>query len=333
MPGVVVRTAEQWAAVSLGNTAALVLGWRRGSGINAGRLNLARDMHGELRARAQNSLDEIGQRTVRSYDPAAQLESDEVFLLTIDELPTRPQRRRPGRRPRSAIEFPPDPPEEASALFELLSAPGGLDPIPADSARGRTFLFYAVVFSNRSSSVAFLKRHNAGSVLKTGRLLGLVGQNVTRIDDPVLIFESDFDLVVDGGELAALTPTALPRLFVDLKVAAAAIPAHVADLKASSLKFSEATLEAITLACRNRPLLAGRLQALTQTDHLSTLTIEMVHEYVTGLNEDPTRFIQNGEVLVAAEDVADLLDVLDQRHYRGGYDRLLRRADRTSVIN
>ena len=60
---------------------------------------------------------------------------------------------------------------------------------PADSARGRNFLFYAVVFTNRTDSTAFLKRHNPGSVLKTGRLFGLLGQDVTRIDEPVLQLE------------------------------------------------------------------------------------------------------------------------------------------------
>jgi hypothetical protein len=222
--------------------------------------------------------------------------------------------------------------EEASHLVDLLTQPGGLDPISADNARGRTFLFYAVVFSNRTSSVAFLKRHNPGAVLKTGRLFGLLGQDVTRIDDPVLIFEPDFDLIVEGNELAALSPTALPRLFVDLELAAAAVPAHVAQLQLSNLKFSAAAVSAISTACAGRRVLAGRLQALLQTDHLSTLTLDMVREYLTSLNEDLGRVIQSGEIVVLEEDVSFLIDVLDQRHYRGGYDKLLHRADRTSVI-
>jgi len=327
-----VRTAEEWTRRTLPNTAALVLGWRKGSGIAAGRLNLAREMHQELRQRSLASLAEVGRRTVRAYNPAAQLEDDEVFLLTIDQLPTRPKRRPPGRRPKTAMEQPPDEQEEASVLVDLLKTPGSLDPIPADSARGQTFLFYAVVFSNRTSSIAFLKRHNPGSVLKTGRLLGLVGQDVTRIDDPVLIFESDFDLIVEGDNLAALKPDALARLFVDLKVAATAVPTHVTQLQTSNLRFSDTALACITAACIKRPLLAGRLQALIQTEHLAKLTIDMVHDYVMGLNEDPARYIQDGAFEVTEADVAALIDVLDQRHYRGGYDKLLRRADRTSVV-
>lgn len=326
------RTADEWEQLALGSRAALVLGWRKGSTIAAGRLNLARDMQQDLRQRAQASLGHIGSRTVRTYDPAAQLEDDEVFLLTIDQLPTRPKRRSPGRQPKPTPDEPPDEQEEASALVDLLSIPGNLDPIPADDVRGQTFLFYAVVFSDPSGSVAFLKRHNPGSVLKTGRVLGMVGQDITRIEEPVLIFEPDFDLIIDGDELAALKPTALARLFVDLDVAAAAVPSYVAELRTTKLKFSADTLNLLTTVCSRRRLLAGRLQSLIQTNHIASLEIQMVRAYVVGLKEDPSRFIRDGALNVSEDDVAALIDVLDQRHYRGGYDQMLRRADRTSVI-
>jgi hypothetical protein len=64
-----VRTAEEWTQRPLGKNAALVLGWRRGSGIAAGRLGLAREMNQEMRTRALAALAEIEHRTVRTYDP------------------------------------------------------------------------------------------------------------------------------------------------------------------------------------------------------------------------------------------------------------------------
>ena len=295
----------------------------------AGRLNLAREMDGELRQRAQGALVEVGRRVPRPYGSAAQLEEDEVFLLTIDELPTRPSRRRRGSQgtPAGADEQ-----EEASQLVELLRSPGDLDPVSPDAARGQTFLFYAAVFSARGSSIAFVKRHNPAGVLKTGRVLGLLGDVVTRIDNPVLVFEHDFDLVVEGDEIAALSPGALARLFVDLEIAAAAVPAHIADLKAIPLQFADGALANISAACSKRRLLASRLQRLTQADHIATLTVEMVSEYIKTLKEDPKRFISAGKIDVVEDDVPIILDVLDQRHYRGGYDKLLRRADRNSLV-
>ena len=325
------RTAEEWVQRSLGRTSALVLGWRRGTRVHAGRLNLDRAMDRELRRRAQAALTEIGVRTSRAYDPAAQLEDDEVFLLTADELPHRPTRGRASRR--TAADEDEEEQPETSELIGLLNAPGTLDPISPDTVRGQAFLFYAAVFTDRHGSVAFLKRHNPGVVLKTGRVLGLFGDVITHIEEPVLVFEPDFDLVIEGTELAALKPNALPRLFADLEVAAAAVPAHLAELGKSGLKFAGTTLDVIAAACSKRRLLAGRLQSLIQAKHLPTLTVEMVQAYLDGLDEDPGRFIVDGEIDVSEEDVPKLLDVLDQRHYRGGYDDLLRRADRNSVIS
>jgi hypothetical protein len=80
-------------------------------------------------------------------------------------------------------------------------------------------------------------------------------------------------------------------------------------------------------------LLARRLQNLVKSNHLPTLTVEMVREYLLGLEEDPERFIVGDEFVATEEYVPKLLDVLDQRHYRGGYDHLLRRADRNSVVS
>jgi hypothetical protein len=291
-------------------------------------------MDRELRRRAEATLREIGERTVRSYDPAAQLEDDEVFLLDVDELPSRPARGRRNSAESAGDDDSRVQPSEASDLIELLNAPGDLAPISSDEARGQTFMFYAAVFSGRSTqSIAFLKRHNPGQVLKSGRILGMFGQVVTHIEAPVLVFESDFDLVIDGGELAALKSNALPRLFADVEVAAAAIPMHLAELRTSDLKFAGRTLEVIGAACAKRRLLAGRLQSLVQANHLSDLSVAMVRDYVVALEEDPNRFISGDEIVVSEEDVTDLLDVLLQLHYRGGYDRLLRRADRNSLIS
>ena len=155
------RTAEEWTQRTIERNAALVLGWRKGSTVAAGRLSLAREMNQELRQRAAAALSEIGRRTVRTYDPAAQLEDDEVFLLTIDALPARRRRRRPGPPPRPGNGDPPDdgdPPDEqheASELIQLLQVPGDLDPIAPEDREGRLF------FSTRlSSAVQTVRWHS-----------------------------------------------------------------------------------------------------------------------------------------------------------------------------
>ena len=60
----------------LGQQAMLVLGWKRGRQLQAGRLKLAVTMDKELRERAQATLAQIGERRSRAYEPTAHLEDD-----------------------------------------------------------------------------------------------------------------------------------------------------------------------------------------------------------------------------------------------------------------
>jgi hypothetical protein len=217
------RTREEWEHISLGRTSTLVLGWRRGAKLDAGRLALGADMDKELRFRARATLKDISGRTLHPYQHSALLEEDEVFLLTADQLPSRRKRRPRGTS--SKVLDSDGTGDETSALLELLGSPLERTPIPADDVRGRSFLFYAAVFTASSAGpVAFIEYHNPGSILKAGRIFGMLGQTVTRVEDPILVFEPDFDLVIDGQQIASLTPNAIMRLFADIEVAAAAVP-------------------------------------------------------------------------------------------------------------
>jgi hypothetical protein len=321
-----VRSQKDWAKVTLGRTSSLVLGWRRGGSLDAGRLALGSDMDKELRNRARSTIGEIANRTARAYEHSALLEDDEVFLLTSDQLPSRIHRK--GRP------FTEEEEDGTSALIDLLSNPIERRPLAADDVRGRAFLFYAAVFRAANSvPIAFIKYHNAGSVLKTGRLVGLLGQTVTRVEEPILIFESDFDLVIDGTQIASLRPNAIVRLFADLEVAAAAVPEHLKTLAGLPVGLSAQAEVAISAACSKRRLLARRLEFLVQQPHLQTLTIADVEKYLKALRVNKSRFIKEGTLSVAEADVSELLDILDQLDYRGGYDDKLRRAERASIVN
>lgn len=311
----------------------LVLGWKRGRQLQAGRLKLAVTMDQELRERAQATLTEIGQRSPRGYEPTAHLEEDEVFLLTVDQLPRRPVIRRRGRprQDRTA----PHQQVEASSLIQLLAAPEELDLLDADDVRGRSFLYYAAVFSfsqGGDTPIAFIKHHNVATILKSGRLLGLFGQTVTRVEQPVLVFERDFDLILDDQEIAVLSPNAVPQLFADVEITAAAVPEYVAMLGELQLLLSDETKDALTRVCAKSRLLAGRLERLLAQPHVATLTPAKVRDYLQQTGQDVDRFLQGEKLAVAEEDLGDFLDVLGQLHYLGGYDELLRRADRSSLV-
>ena len=149
-----------------------------------------------------------------------------------------------------------------------------------------------------------------------------------------LVFARDFDLIIDDQQIASLKADAIRRVFADIEIAAAAVPALVKQLsEQTQLSLPPITRDAIAEACGRRRLLARRLQALLAQPHLTKLTPDRVKDYLTRTGQDPSRFFKGGSLVVSIEDAAYFLDVLAQAHYRGGYDDLLRRADRSSLVN
>jgi hypothetical protein len=71
---------------------------------------------------------------------------------------------------------------------------------------------------------------------------------------------------------------------------------------------------------------------LLDQPHLRDLTPARIADYLRSNGEEPDRFVRHDRLVVAEDDVAELIDVLNQAHYRGGYDRLLRRPDRSSLL-
>ena len=328
------RSREGWRDRTIGEYVYLVLGWRQGKRLLAGRLALSATMDTPLRQRAQNALATIGQREPRKYEPTAQLEEDEVFLLTVEELPTLlPSLQTSYLQMQNRGEEEEGEHVEASAIIALLAAPGELEPLSPDNVRGKSFLFYAVVFEGPNGKpIAFVKHHNAATVAKPGRLLGLFGQTVTKIDDPVLVLERDFDLVLDGQEIAALMPSAISSIFADLEVVAAGVPTYVKQLRDLQLPLSEETCDALRSVCGKRRLLAKRLRNLLSAEYLTDLTLQDVRQYLSQTGQDPAPYIRGDEFVVAEEHISAFLEVLAQVHYLGGYDHRLRRADRSSIV-
>ena len=281
-------------------------------------------MGDELARRARDVLTVIGERTSRSYEPTALLEDDEVFLLTAEELP----QRRVSIRGQDEEEVHP------SALLELTGSPGNLPVIGVDDLRRRRILFYAAVFFERDGgTIAFVKKYRSVAVAGAGALVGLYGQTLRRVRYPTVVLADDFDLVIDAEEIAALTPTAIVRLFADVDVAAAAVPDLIRRLSKLPLALSDGALSQLEMLCMSHRLRARRLALLLERPHMERLTAADVRAYLDDLEEDSETFIDGEDAIVVSDANVDrLIEVLAQAHYRGGYDDELWRADRMSRI-
>lgn len=319
----------------VGQYVTLVLGWKKGKGLRAGWVKLTTDMGEAIRSQALATLATVNSLIQRPYDAGAQLEEDECFTTSVKELPHRPETQALDSLAASHDENSNDPQTEASALIQLLSSPRELEQLNVNDIVEGRFLFYAAVFSGADNAppMAFVKKHNPARVFRAGNLIGLFGDAISKLEQPVLIFEPDFDMVLYGEDIVALTSTAIPYLFADLEVVTSAVPGLVSSLTTvHRLPLASNTLEALRVACGRRRLLARRLLHLCRQPHLSTLTVDQVAQYLDNLKVDPASFISGNQFVVEEDKVEEFLDILDQRHYIGPYDNQRRRADRVSLV-
>lgn len=318
--------------MSLGQEVSLVVSWRQGRNLRAARVPIGTSFATDLRAAATRTQQALGTLRQRNYEPTAHLEEDEAFAFSLDALPTRPL----DRRRRNEPEEDAAPQEQASALVNLVERPSVLDEVSADQVRTGRFLFYAATFRDPGDAgapvVAMVKGSNPGQVARSGRILGLLGDTLTRLDQPVMIFADDFDLLVSGTEIVALREGIVAKLFSDVNVVAAAVPALVERLNTSTLPLAPEALTALQEACQQRRLLARRLQVIANQPHLATLTPADVVSYLERTGQDPSTVVREGKLVLAVADAETFLDVLDARHYRHGYDNSLRRAERSSAV-
>lgn len=322
---------DDWAGVVIPDGTSLIVGWRSGQTLTARRIELGRDMAGELRERARATLLRIADREPRAYEATGVLEPEQAFLFTVEDLPERqrPQRARPGESAGDGQ----DKRANASAMLRILNEPGGLKSVARSDVEGRSFLFYAVIFGEGTlSAISFIKKHNAASVAKGSPLLGQLGQTLTKLEDDVLVFARDFDVVRRGSDLVSLREGAIQSLFADVNVLGAAAPLLVKDLQGFKLKFASVALKALEEACSKQRLLARHLQELLESPHIVTLTIKQVEDYLASTKQAKGAFIAGGKLTATPDTVPALLEILAQRRYRGGYDDVLRRAERSSVV-
>src|SRR4051794_17004032 len=106
--------------------------------------------------------------------------------------------------------------------------------------------------------------------MKTGRLLTRFSDRLARLDDPLFIFDLQFDLIVAPDEVAILNLTGFDRVFADLDPTGNEVPHHIADMKASLGTRLQAAAEArIEAVCRAKPGLARRLRRISRSHHLA----------------------------------------------------------------
>jgi hypothetical protein len=321
------RTSAEWGQTKLGEGLRLLLGRRDDAGgLDARPVELTTEVADVLRGAARDTLMSLGQRSPKPYSTLGDADSDEFLSLAITSADTDDDNAAPVNLEETL---------SAADIVRLsLGAFAASNFLLRDDLFEGGWLFYAVVVEIVGSNdpIAFVRQYNPQRGFDPGRLLGVYGDVLKQINDPVFNFDLNFDVVVASDEVAVLRATAFQRVFADVNVAASEVPSHVKSLESGlNISITAVSSAVLTASCQDRLRMAARLKRLAKQPHLKLVTPQSLREALTRHALAPDRLGAGDEVVLGSvDDVRVFLDVLEKRYYEEDFTGDHMRADNAS---
>lgn len=295
----------------------LVLGERIGSSVKGYRVSMHNDVADELRDVAQATISELNRRTPVLYSDDLAFDPETQYMLIERHVLTtyRYEHNRGGR----AAHAPERLMVEMDAVaFEIMQTASSLPQLAAGELKRKSFLFYAALIGDDlDRRASFVRQWNPWRIAQAGRIVTLFGDALRRVEQPILAFEREFDMVVTNEHVAALRPAPFEKVFRDIDSMAARIPTW-SDAAVAALPLDAASKNLVRDVAGRSRRVAGQVRRLYERGYLSKtydttgLREEMMKE---GLDAD--RLIKNGELVLKEADVSDILKLIDERFYQG----------------
>ncbi|MFE7201818.1 hypothetical protein ACFU8R_16250 [Pseudonocardia alni] len=335
---------QTWGTVDLSGDPHIVLGKRQGRGIAAVRVDVHQDLFNKIRPVCSKAILDTQTTKSRGFDPNAALEAgEEHFRLTVADIrrlnqglttnsssESSPQIGEPIGRPEDDEEF---------AIVKALRNPIEHRPIKKSEFLEYQPFFYAICFQQKDDSwVSFLRKTNPQQFFRLGRVWCQYGNALKQTDEqPTFALDPSIDVVLYGDNLAGFSASAIKFLFTDARLARAAVPDKVEQLReaiAGTLPLSSKGAASLVAAGARRNSFASRIYGLRAR-------LEEVQEHgpvdaerfriLAGEDQAVLDLLNNEDQLEFEEHQAEIfLDFIEGRYFADDWTGNDRRADRWS---
>ncbi|MDA8046724.1 MAG: hypothetical protein M0Z30_16025 [Actinomycetota bacterium] len=283
------------------------------------RIGMHADVARALRRAAVDTVAAIEARTSVTfaadidYDPATQYLEVPAALLTVAQPPqSAADGAPPGGQATPTVETDP----EAHAV---ISQGSSLPLLKAGELGRRTFAFYALIVGNTPENrTAFVTQWNPHRLGLSGKILTAFGDQLRRIGQPLLAFESLFHMVVIPDGIAVLNKSAFEKVFRDVETMQARVPVWAAHVEAA-LPLDDASLGCLAEVCGRNKRVAAKARSLFESGVLKdrAITGAMLAEEMRRQDLDADRMVKEDKLVIDDTDVPVLLKLLDEGLWRG----------------
>lgn len=300
----------------------LLLGKRTSTRFKGFRVKMHPDVREALRTVATETAERLSTLTQVGYSDDLAFDPEEQYLLVKRDtlVVHRPQPRRRGRHPEASSETRAEPQvvEMDPAVLEVLDAAASASEITRDTLKKQSFPFYAAVIGDDPARrVAFLKERNPYQVGQLGKVLTQFGDGLRRLTEPVLMFATDFDMVVTPDHIAIARKESFEKLFRDIDALRERIPVW-SGAAVHALPLDDGSAAVLQAAALKSVRVASQLRGLQERGFLTkTYAADQLRAKMIEIGLEHERLLPGDTLSLTESDVPLVLKLIDERLYVG----------------
>jgi hypothetical protein len=268
--------------------------WRSGHGAAGAVLKAGGEVIEALRGHAQESVDIVMSRAGRPYNPDDEQDDDVPFLTADqDELLD-------------------------TALLEQLRLGSSLPLIGPDELRKRRPALYALLIGDDPGSrLIFVRKANPVS-LAAKSVVAVFDDTLTRVMQPVLAFDSAFDVILLGSSVWILDQKNFEGLFKDSEAVLARTSEWVEQIN-QVLPIADDGREWLAGRLRQNSVMRRKVQSILRSPYLQKLTPDLLHEKMAGQGLIAEDLMKDGSLVFNKDTEKDLLLFLNEDLWTGEF--------------
>lgn len=280
--------------IDMGAAATLIVAWRTGRNAHGRVLKSGGQVIEALRQNARASLEIVASESGRAYNPDDEQDEESHFLsANYDELLD-------------------------TALLEQIGTGSSLSLISPDDLSKRTIALYALLIGNDPDSrIIFVRRGNPVS-LATKSIVAVFDQTLTRVTQPILAFDSTFDVVLHGTAVWILNQRNFEALFKESEAVLAHTSEWVDGLN-EVLPIADDGKEWLSTRLRQNSVMRRKIQSILRSPYLSSLTPDVISQKMLDHGLTPENLMKDGKLIFNKDTEKDMLLFLNEDLWTGDF--------------
>jgi len=280
--------------IDIADAATLIVAWRTGRNAHGAMLRAGGQVTDALRGHAQQALGTITSGHGRPYNPDDEQDQDAAFLTASqDELLD-------------------------TALLDQLRTGSSLPLIGPDELRKRTLALYALLIGNDPDSRAIFVRKGNPVSLATKSVVAVFDDTLTRVTQPILAFDSTFDVILLGNAVWIMNQANFEGLFKESEAVLARTSEWVDQLN-QVLPIAEDGREWLAGRLRQNSVMRRKVQSILRSPYLPKLTPDILQTKMTAHGLSSEELMKDGSLIFTKDTEKDLLLFLNEDLWTGDF--------------